>query len=111
MEVGGMKLIFESQFCNVCGEWMPLDHHTCPPIWYVRLSGDLLNDNPKKVYAENARKAAERFCMQHDARGDYDIIHGGGTEVIVLDEDRQSANVYRVDARSEPTYSAMLKRS
>lgn len=98
-----------SQFCPKCEEWMPFDTHTCPPAWLARFEGEGRNNEWNKVYAEDAKVAAEKFCMRHDARGDYDVAHEGGADVAVANMDASNPVTFTVAVRSEPTYTARKK--
>lgn len=96
--------------CRRCGGHKPLGtaRHQCPPKWPVRFASDL-DDGWVETYGRTEIEAAEQFCKETDAIGDYDVVRTGWAEVIVKLPNGDEVT-FEITAHSEPVYNARRKR-
>lgn len=92
--------------CNRCGAYgVHRQHHTCPPVWRVRVESEG-PDEFSDVFAADAEQAAEKFCERFDSDLDYSIIRAGQA-VLIVERDGAKVRVH-VEAESLPHYSARV---
>ncbi|MBL8518229.1 MAG: hypothetical protein JNM76_14805 [Betaproteobacteria bacterium] len=94
-------------FCPTCNEFRFSDRHECPPIFEARLE-DWGDDHWREVRAQDAERAAEKFCQDRDSNsGDYTIAREGSAIVFVRGADG-TVGKYDITVEAVPEYSAHL---
>ena len=100
-------------WCPKCDNFMLFPNsHRCPPE-FVCEPADTKGYGEgyeQTICASDAEAAAEKFCEQWDAGGDYDIIRGGEFEVKVTDRGGD-VTYWHIVAESVPSYSAYASKT
>lgn len=104
-----------SSFCYICGDYIGLYGHVCPPKW--ECVEPWLNNPPdwrdsRLIHGRDEEEAAERFCSDSDtSSADYTIIRNGGTDrVCVRNPGECNWKEFSISAYSEPVYSATFRQ-
>lgn len=94
-------------WCKTCGTFMMYpDNHKCPPQWEV-WSKDQGETRlyARKVYANDAAEAAEKWAGEDDSYGDHDIC-GGHPETVFVAQSLGKISTYIVEGEVVPQYYA-----
>jgi len=93
-----------ADWCETCGNFMLFPNsHKCPPIFMV--NEPEYDEEWYKIRARSFESAAEKWADKTDAEGDYSIISGNETEVIVRNEAGEIKK-FKVFGESVPEYTA-----
>lgn len=105
-----MKRVFDK--CSVCGDYGFLDTHRCPPSWLVFFDdGDHDEESAWKIYARDAKEAAEIFVERWEAHfAEYYVADGDEVDVIVVSTITDEKQAYTVRGEMRPHYSASQPR-
>lgn len=94
--------------CTVCGAYcVHREHHSCPPVWLVRMAEDREED-ASPIFARNVEQAAEKFCEECDCDLDYSIIRNGEATLIVQAERGGPEMRVYIEAERRAHYSGSL---
>lgn len=93
--------------CPRCNELMVFPtRHTCKPSWMVWPEGED-EDGASRIFATDAKEAAEKWADDDDCNGDYTIVRGSPATVYVKDEDGETRK-FEVFGEMVPHYYAEL---
>src|SRR5450759_1196350 len=94
--------------CPACGEYgwfnAPILAHVCAPVWEARIYTRKYEEDWHEVHANDAERAAAKFCETYDQNGDYDIVRRGGEEIEVRKLDDDKVIIVDVESESVPHY-------
>ena len=96
-------------WCKECGRFS-LSGHECPPVWQVWSADEDEPEDPRKVRADDAGEAAEKWADTFDAEEDYVVMRSGGEgyEVRVRRVGSHSVKKVVVFGESSPSYTARV---
>ena len=90
--------------CSNCGRFGNMDHHICPPVWYVRTE-DWEPDDYTEIRADTAKEAACTFA-EYDL-ADTSVMGKGEWDVFVRAEmGPDTWQKFQVNMEMEPVFSA-----
>jgi hypothetical protein len=90
--------------CKICHDY----HWTnkqCEPIFNVNIP-EIYDDEWIEIRASNHQEAATKACAKSDCRGDFDIVHNGGTDLVLVKDSAGEIKKFKIEARAIPDYSA-----
>jgi hypothetical protein len=91
--------------CPACKEFH-WSGDKCKPKYEYQIPEFDGEDEWHEVRAYSFQEAAEMACQQNDAKGDYTIIHYGGTDLIYIKDSNGVVKSFKVEARPVPEYTA-----
>lgn len=86
--------------CSRCKEIRYNNSHTCPPAWSIKQ--DYGDDDPKTIYATDAKTAAEEYAAKHHSRLDWASV----IDLLVRAPEGTTWEPYTVEVEAVPMFTA-----